>query len=71
MARKGDRFKGDSESNKQGTKTFDDAFLTPLNEQKLYGEPGPDVFNPPVMTPEDPLGFVPGGTKGGSMKARK
>lgn len=71
MARKRDTFRGDSESNKQGPKTFDDAFLTPLNEQKLYGDAGPDVFNPPVMTPKDPLGFVPGGTSGGSIKGRK
>lgn len=64
-------FKGDSELKKQGKNVFDDAFLTPLNEQKLYGEPGPDVFNPPVLTPPDPLKFVPGGAGGGSIKGKK
>lgn len=64
-------FKGDSESKAQKKNVYDDAFLTPLSEQKLHGEPGPDVFNPPVLTPADPLGFVPGGAKGGSIKGRK
>ena len=40
---------------------YDEAFLTPMNEQKLGAEPGPDIFNVPVMQPRDVLGVIPGG----------
>lgn len=50
---------------------FDEAFITPMSEQKLGKEPGPDVFSIPVLSPNDPLGVVPGGGKKGSITKGK
>jgi hypothetical protein len=56
---------------KFGPKTFDDSFISPISEQRLKDEPGPDVFNVPVLGPEDPLKLVPGGTKKGKITDTK
>lgn len=40
--------------------SYDEAFLTPVNEQKLGAEPGPDIFTVPVFEPRDVLGVIPG-----------
>ena len=46
--------------------------MTPLNERKVSGcDPRPDIFNIPVLGPEDPLKFVPGGTAKGKMTRGK
>lgn len=47
--------------------SFDESFITPMSEQRLAAEPGPDVFSAPVMSPTDPLGVVPGSTKKGAI----
>ena len=44
--------------------SFDEAFITPMSEQRLAAEPGPDVFSVPVLEPKDVLGVIPGGSKG-------
>jgi hypothetical protein len=48
---KGNRFKRNP---------FDEAFITPMSEQRLSNEPGPDIFSIPVMEPRDVLGVIPG-----------
>lgn len=39
----------------------DSTLKTPLSVGKNKGEPGPDVNNPPIARPSDPLKFMPGG----------
>lgn len=50
---------------------FDEAFLSPMSEQKLGAEPGPDVFSIPVMQPRDVLGVIPGHVGKGITKSPK
>ena len=45
--------------NKLSKHTLDESFISPLNEQRLTQEPGPDVFNIPVISPADPLKLIP------------
>lgn len=47
--------------------SFDESFITPMSEQRLAAEPGPDVFSVPVNSPTDPLGVVPGGSRKGPI----
>ena len=44
--------------------SFDQSFITPMSEQRLSAEPGPDVFSVPVLEPKDVLGVIPAGSKG-------
>jgi len=47
--------------------SFDESFITPMSEQRLAAEPGPDIFAVPVQAPTDPLGVIPGGSSKGSI----
>lgn len=40
---------------------FDKNFISPMAEQKLGAEPGPEMFSTPIMAPPDPLKLVPAG----------
>ena len=42
---------------------YPEEFLSPLNAPKPGKDHGPDVANAPLITPKDPLGYVPGGSK--------
>jgi len=55
----------------KGNKTFDPEFKTPLTAPKAGKDVGPDVFNIPLFVPNDPLSYVPGGAKSGSIKGGK
>jgi hypothetical protein len=45
-------------------KTFDDKILkSPLTVGRPRKEPGPDVNNPPVIAPADPLKLIPGNSR--------
>lgn len=59
--------------NSRGLKknSFDEAFISPITEQRFGSEPGPDIFTIPVIGPEDPLRLVPGGTKKGGITKTK
>lgn len=50
--------------NKFKKDAFDSSFISPMSEQKLGAEPGPDVFSIPVFKPRDVLGVIPGGSGG-------
>ena len=44
--------------------TFDDKILkSPLTVGRPRNEPGPAVYNSPVMAPDDPLKYIPGNSK--------
>lgn len=43
---------------------FDESFITPMSEQRLAAEPGPDIFSIPVLEPKDVFGVIPAGSKG-------
>jgi len=50
---------------KKSSSKYGPEFLSPLDTPKPGKDPGPPVANPPVATPKDPLGFVPGGSHKG------
>lgn len=48
-------------------KAYDSSFITPMSEQRLGAEPGPEIFTSPVLDPGDPLKLIPGGSKKGPI----
>lgn len=44
--------------------SFDESFITPMSEQRLAAEPGPDIFSVPVLEPKDIFEVIPAGSKG-------
>lgn len=52
-------------------KSYDPDFLSPLDVKKMPKEPGPGTYNPSVLEPGDPLGYVPGGKGGKKIKGGK
>ena len=48
-------------------KAYDKSFITPMSEQRLGAEPGPEIFTAPVIDPADPLKLIPGGGKKGPI----
>lgn len=46
---------------------YDKNFISPMAEQKLGKEPGPEMFSTPIMSPADPLKLIPGGAAKGKI----